>query len=185
LVERGFPDTVAGWMALPGVGAYTARAVMAFAHECDVGLVDTNSARVLARWHGRRLSVREAQEAADSCVPVGRGWAWNQAMLDLGALVCRSRPGCDGCPTAPWCGWKGQGPDPAIGTAGASGRQSRFEGSDRQARGRLLRAVGEGPLATAAAAGAMGCDRPRAGRLVALLVAEGLIRQTGDRLTLP
>src|SRR4051794_25211743 len=70
-------------LRLPGIGPYTARAVLAFAAERDVGVVDTNAARVLARSVGHRLSPGEVQDAADAAVPAGCGWAWNQAVLDL------------------------------------------------------------------------------------------------------
>ena len=66
------PDDLASLLALPGVGPYTARAVLAFAHGCDVGVVETNIARVLARTSGRRLTARAAQELADSAVPPAR-----------------------------------------------------------------------------------------------------------------
>jgi len=71
------PDTLEGLLALPGIGPYTARAVLAFAHEADVGVVDTNTGRILARVGGRRLGARAAQVAADAWVPAGEGWAWN------------------------------------------------------------------------------------------------------------
>jgi A/G-specific adenine glycosylase len=185
LAKVGTPTTVEGWMGLPGVGAYTARAVMAFALEDDVGVVDTNSARVLARWEGKRLTAGEAQRAADTAVPVGHGWLWNQGMLDLGATVCRPRPDCGRCPTKKWCGWKGQGSDPAVGTSGASGRQGRFDGSDRQARGRLLKAIGYASVRESDVNEVMGCASDRAARLVASLLADGLICRRDDHLTMP
>ena len=86
---------------LPGIGPYTARAVRAFAHEVEAAVVDTNVARILARWTGRRLTAREAQNLADQSVPAGRVWSWNQTLLDLGALTCTARaPNCKRCPLA-------------------------------------------------------------------------------------
>src|SRR5205085_919335 len=115
------------------------RAVQAFAFERDVGVVDTNVGRVLARWEGRALSPREAQANAEGAVPDGQGWAWNQALFDLAASVCTKRsPSCGDCPVRRWCRWHGEGDDPAVGSAGVSGRQSTFAGSDRQGRGRLV-----------------------------------------------
>lgn len=183
VVEHGgvLPEDLAGLLALPGIGPYTARAVLAFAHERDdVGVLDTNAARVLARWAGRPLGRAEAQQAADRAVPSGRGWAWNQAMLDLGATVCRARaPACGLCPTADACGWRRAGnpaPDPAVGSAGVSGGQSRFEGSDRQGRGRLVDALRVGPVPRGELAGAAGWpdDDGRAERVAQTLVADGL-----------
>jgi A/G-specific adenine glycosylase len=174
------PDDLDGLLALPGVGSYTARAVLAFAFERDVGVLDTNVARVLARRTGRSLRPREAQDAADRGVPPGDGWGWNQAMLDLGATVCTARrPRCDACPVRAGCGWAAAGcgdPDPAIGSAGVAGGQSRFEGSDRQGRGRLVAALRAAPVprdALATAAGWPG-DRDRAVRAASGLVRDGL-----------
>ena len=182
-------------LALPGVGPYTARAVQAFAFGIDTGVVDTNVGRILARWQGRRLGTREAQRTADELVPAGESWAWNQAMMDLGAQVCtRRNPSCGQCPAQPWCAWavevlgsepSGQ-PDPADRSAGVSTRQAPFEGSDRQARGRLLAALSDGPLPTERAAVEMGLehDEARAQRLVAELIAEGLVSAAGSQLRL-
>ncbi len=183
-----FPDTVEGLRVLPGVGAYTARAVLAFAFECDVAVVDTNAARVLARWAGRRLTARQVQTMADDAVPEGQGWAWNQAMLDVGALLCRPRrPACDRCPAAPACRWRGVGPDPAIGSAGVSSGQARFEGSDRQGRGRLMRRLGDGAIERDAAAMIMAWpgDPDRVARVLNDLMAEGLVMADGETLRLP
>jgi A/G-specific adenine glycosylase len=181
------PDDLAGLLALPGVGPYTARAVLAFAFERDVGVVDTNAARVLARWDGGALAARRVQELADASVPAGHGWAWNQAMLDLGATVClRRRPRCEACPVAAGCAWARAGhpePDPADGSAGVSGGQSRFEGSDRQGRGRLVAVLRQGgrlrPDELATAAG-WPDDAARARRAAGSLVADGLARWDGE-----
>jgi A/G-specific adenine glycosylase len=174
--------------ALPGVGPYTARAVLAFAFEHDVGVVDTNVARVLARTHGRRLRPAEAQSLADGWVPPGRGWAWNQALLDVGALVCgKRRWACATCPLESSCRWRGSGADPAEGSTGTSRRQTPFDGSDRQGRGRLLAALQGGPVGRSRLGVTMGWpdDPARAGRVAATLVADGLAVRGGDRYALP
>jgi A/G-specific adenine glycosylase len=181
------PDELADLVALPGVGPYTARAVLAFAFERDVGVVDTNAARVLARAAaGRTLGRAEAQRLADALVPVGRGWAHNQAMLDLGSQYCQARrPVCGACPVGAVCAWALAGhplPDPAIGSAGTSARQSTFSGSDRQGRGRLVAALRRGPVASGDVAATMGWpdDVVRAERVVRTLATDGLIRWRDD-----
>ncbi len=184
----GFPTDLEALLALPGVGPYTARAVMAFAFEADVAVVDTNAARVLARWSNRSLSAKEVQQRADAAVPTGEGWAWNQAMLDLGATVCTARaPRCNLCPVSKWCGWQGNGVDPAIGSAGVSGKQAPFAGSDRQARGRLLRAAARSPfmMSAAASAASLEHDEERAARTVQSLIDDGLLVLNGDEVRLP
>lgn len=186
------PADLSQLLALPGIGPYTARAVLAFAFESDaVGVLDTNAARVLARRAGRSLGRAEAQRLADEAVPCGRGWAWNQAMLDLGATVCTARsPRCDACPVARGCAWSAAGrptPDPAVGSAGVAGGQSPFAGSDRQGRGRLVDALRRGPVPVADLAEAMGWpDQPdRAARVAATLVADGIAEEREGWFTLP
>lgn len=186
------PDDLDQLLALPGVGPYTARAVLAFAFERDHGVVDTNAARVIARAvTGHRLTAREVQEHADELVPLGRGWAWNQAILDLGATTCVKRsPRCEVCPIAKRCAWASAGhpePDPAEGTAGTSGRQSRFDGSDRQGRGRLVRALSTGPVSLERVADAAGWpeDPDRARRVADGLVGDGLAEYVDGQLALP
>ena len=182
------PGDLTDLLDLPGIGPYTARAVLAFADEADVGIVDTNVARVLARWSGRELSPREVQERADASVPAGSGWAWNQTVLDLGATVCRARnPTCDDCPLSDGCVWRGKGIDPAIGSAGVSGRQATFEGSDREGRGRLVAALAENPVDDDGLATAMGWpdDPQRAERVAARLVLDGLVVTDGRCWHLP
>ncbi|MBS1848822.1 MAG: A/G-specific adenine glycosylase [Actinobacteria bacterium] len=184
------PDTLEDLLELPGVGPYTARAVLVFAFEHDVGVVDTNVARVLARWDAHPFHRRAAQDRADALVPEHRGWTWNQAMLDLGALVCTAaNPDCDGCPVRCWCAWHGDGADPAVGTAGTGSRQSRFEGSDRQGRGRLVDALRRGPVTDdpGALASVMGWpdDPARAARVAATLVTDGLVVVRDGTFRLP
>jgi A/G-specific adenine glycosylase len=181
------PDDLDALVALPGIGPYTARAVLAFAFERDVAVVDTNVARVLARLRGRRLTAREAQELADQLVPAGEGWRWNQSMLDFGALSCTKRaPRCCGCAAQELCGWRGEGDDPAVGSAGVSSRQSRFAGSDREGRGRLVDAMRAGPVPRRALAATMGWDDPeRAARVATGLVTDGLAVVVDDCYALP
>ncbi|HEX6424798.1 MAG TPA: A/G-specific adenine glycosylase [Acidimicrobiales bacterium] len=185
------PADLGALVSLPGIGPYTARAVLAFAFEQPVGVVDTNVGRVLARWEARRLRPAEAQALADALVPPGRAWAWNQAVMELGGTVCRRRrPGCGGCPARAWCGWAAAGaspPDPADGSAAVGTGQPRFEGSDRQGRGRLVEALCGGPVAVADLPAVMGWpgDPARADRVAAGLIADGLARRDGGRIRLP
>ena len=191
IVERHegvVPGRLHDLLELPGIGPYTARAVLAFADGVDVGIVDTNVARVLARWSGRRLRPNEVQAMADASVPLGSGWTWNQTLLDLGAVVCRARnPACTDCPIREGCSWRGRGEDPAGGSAGVTGRQARFEGSDRQGRGRLVATLAEGPVDVDRLPLVMGWsdDPGRAHRVAAALVADGLAVTDGRYWLLP
>jgi A/G-specific adenine glycosylase len=181
LVERHdgrVPGDLGELLALPGIGPYTARAVLAFAYERDVAVVDTNIARVLARVAGHRLTATRAQAVADELVPRGDGWGWNQVLMDLGATVCRPAPRCTDCPVSVACRWFIDGlpqPDPAVGSAGVSRTQAPFDGSDRQARGRVLRALASG------AQPAADFDE----RILAGLLDDGLARIDDGLATLP
>ncbi len=173
-------------LALPGIGPYTASAVLAFAFEADVGVVDTNIARLLARHQGEAMGATQVRTLAAALVPDGEGWWWNQTLMEIGARVCRPRtPTCGECPVRASCTWRGEGwpdPDPAVGSALVSSRQARFEGSDRQARGRLLGVLTEGPVPPAGLAAAAGLpdDPARATRVADGLVADGLARRRPD-----
>lgn len=104
------PDEERSLEALPGVGPYTAAAVASFAYEQRRLPVDTNVARVLRRAFGLRLDGargrRRLSRIAGDLLP-RRGpvaWEFNQAMMDLGATVCRARrPDCPQCPVRPAC----------------------------------------------------------------------------------
>jgi A/G-specific adenine glycosylase len=175
------PDDLDALLALPGIGPYTARAVLVFAFERDIGLVDTNAGRFVARaLAGHAVTAAEGQRLADGAVPAGEAWAWGQAVFDLGAAVCTKRaPACDRCPVVDSCAWAHSGwppSDPAIGSAGVSTGQSPFAGSFRQGRGRLVSVLRSGPIAPGSVAVASGWpdDAERAARAVASLVADGL-----------
>ena len=180
------PDDVDALLALPGIGPYTARAVLAFAFERDHGVVDTNAARVLARaFTGAPMGAAAVQRLADAVVPPGAAWAHNQSMLDLGATVCTARtPRCSSCPLVSGCAWRAAGggdpdgpvPDPARTTAGTSRPQARFAGSDRQGRGRILAALrsGQGVAADELDRVTMWGDEERSRRVADALVTDGL-----------
>jgi A/G-specific adenine glycosylase len=182
------PSTLDELLALPGIGQYTARAILAFAYRKDVAVVDVNVSRVLSRLEGEPLKARALQQLADQLVPEGLGWDWNQVMMDFGARHCTVRsPQCATCPVKKQCKWHGVGVDPAPLSAGASKPQAKFEGSDRQARGRAMRAVGDGVTTQKAIIRAMSLehDGDRAKTLLDALVNEGLLLRSGTRLTLP
>lgn len=92
---------------LPGVGPYTAGAVATFAYEQPAPAVDTNAGRVLRRVFGCRTA-KQVRATAVALQP-RRGksaWSFNQALMELGALVCTARaPKCDECPVRSYCIW--------------------------------------------------------------------------------
>jgi A/G-specific adenine glycosylase len=138
------PSDVDELLALPGVGAYTARAVAAFAYGERHPVVDTNVRRVLARaidgaGDPGPASTRRDLDAMDAQLPAGRAQArvFNAGVMELGAVVCTARsPRCDACPIAGQCAWRAAGYPPYEGATRAV--QKKYEGSDRQVRGHLL-----------------------------------------------
>lgn len=182
------PTSLDALLELPGIGAYTARAVQCFAHGDSVAVVDVNVSRVLSRLEGVSMSARSLQEFADVLVPKDSAWIWNQVMMDFGARQCTARtPKCPTCPVHAVCAWKGFGDDPASGSAGVSRPQLRFSGSDRQARGRAIKAVLNGITTSIEITEAMQLsdDNERAERLLNDLVVEGLLMRHGDFFSLP
>jgi len=106
VVRRGcFPQTAAGLRQLPGIGAYTSAAIAAIAFGEAAPAVDTNVERVVSRFHGLKRSPRiEIERLTRDLMPTDRPGDFAQAMMDLGATICRPRkPRCDACPLAPDC----------------------------------------------------------------------------------
>jgi A/G-specific adenine glycosylase len=173
---------------LPGVGPYTSAAVASIAFGAPVAAIDSNVQRIVARVaHGTEPDeVSPGVLAADA-----GGWVdlrdprgWNEALMDLGRDRCRPEPRCGACPVRPWCRFA------ASGRAGrASGRrQAPFEGSARQARGRVLAALRErstgATLPQLVRTTGIGSDR--VAPAAAALVADGLAeRTTAGRFQLP
>jgi A/G-specific adenine glycosylase len=148
--------------ALPGIGSYTAAAVASFAFGQRHAVLDTNVRRVLARlaagqpWAGGSSAASVAERRlAESLLPAEPAVAarWSVAVMELGALVCTAAsPRCGDCPVARECAWLAAGrPAPVAGTAGVNGatetvraagtdgrRTQKYDGTDRQCRGRLL-----------------------------------------------
>lgn len=100
-----FPRTLPELQRLPGVGRYTAGAVMSFAFGEDAPILDTNVARLLTRYYGLRAPRQSALwTLARGVIPRGQGHRLNQALMDLGALLCVARkPRCPSCPLRRAC----------------------------------------------------------------------------------
>lgn len=106
--ESGWPDSHDAWLKLPGVGAYTSAALSSILLKTPVGVVDGNVERVFARFNACDLvgpGLKKAcQKWANSIVDHADPGDWNQAMMELGATVCRQRnPECEKCPIRKGC----------------------------------------------------------------------------------
>lgn len=196
IVERHgglVPPTEEELRALPGVGEYTAAAVLAFAFGRRSVVLDTNVRRVIARAVGAteqpspHLTAAERARAA-ALVPAADAEAaqWSAAVMELGALVCTAAsPGCGRCPLERTCAWVRSG-RPAYD--GPVRRPQPFAGTDRQARGALLAVLREhpDPVARPALERAWAIDAEQRERALDGLVADGLVEPlAGDRFRLP
>lgn len=185
------PRDVDDLLALTGIGDYTARAVAVFAYGRRHPVVDTNTRRVLARAiegrsqpgppSKRDLAVMEGiLPAADADAAVV-----DAAAMELGATVCTARsPRCDACPISDVCAWRAAGyPD----TGDRRRRQARYEGSDRQARGAVLKTLRDAS-AHAVLLTDVVPDWPDAAqrdRAIDSLIADGLAEASEGYLRLP
>lgn len=167
IVERGWPRDVEGLRDLPGIGPYTAAAVASLGFGVRVPAVDTNLKRVLSRWHGEVLTGSILQDAAERAMGDDAG-VWNEAMMDLGAALCRPRsPRCGECPVSGWCA----GPE----TYEPPPKQARFEGSRRQARGAVIRLLTRREASLATLVDGVGWPPADLMEILEDLEAEGLI----------
>ena len=162
VAENGWPERLED---LPGVGAYTAAAVGAFAFGRQVVAVDTNARRLFAR-------------AGGLTPPPGEAATFNQATMELGARICTARrPRCGECPLAAGCPSAGRVTPAPARPAGSP--RARFEDTDRYVRGRIVAALADGAPLPA------GIGAERLDRAVAALERDGLIVREGARLRLP
>lgn len=185
------PRDVDSLLALSGIGDYTARAVAVFAFGDRHPVVDTNTRRVMARYlHGQAQPAPPSRRDLDdmaALLPAGaeESAIVNAAMMELGATLCTARaPKCEGCPLAPQCAWRTAGYP-----AGEDRRrkQAKFEGSDRQARGAVLRALREAIDHELPAHAVIGDwhDSAQRDRAIDSLIADGLLEADNDALRLP
>ncbi|MFH0907637.1 MAG: A/G-specific adenine glycosylase [bacterium] len=167
--HRGrFPDTLEGLLALPGIGPYTAAAVGSLAFGLDAAVVDGNVARVLSRvfvYGGDIQTVagkRWMQELAQALLPKGRAGEFNEAMMELGAMVCAPRgPRCPACPLRRVCAAAAEGdpeqypvkrkkksvPHKRVGAGIVADRRGRFLIAQRK-EGSMLGGLWEFPGGT-------------------------------------
>jgi A/G-specific adenine glycosylase len=170
------PDDIEGLLRLKGIGRYTAGAVACFAYERPVAMVETNIRRVLSRVF--RVAPAAVDTIAEGVVARQAAYRWNQALMDLGATLCRpERPMCLLCPLVADCG----GPVPKRTTQRRSSGAGAFAGSTRYYRGRLIEALRQAPHGTRVLleelVQMMGPDESveRLAGLVKQLAADGLV----------
>lgn len=177
-------------LALPGIGEYTADAILTFAYHRHCVLLDTNIRRVLARLQGYAYpppSLRKSErEYAATLVPADDESAsqWNGAIMELGSLVCTaSKPRCDACPLAPWCKWLEQGKPENAQRKPAQG----YKGTRREARGKIMAVLRETstPVAVEMLREESGLPEERFGPALSSLLADSLVEKTSTGYRLP
>jgi A/G-specific adenine glycosylase len=190
--DNEVPVDVDALLALPGVGPYTARAVAAFAYGVRTPVVDTNVRRVLARavrGHGEAGPARTTADLAEmaAVLPADppRARMVNAGTMELGQTICTARsPRCEECPLRETCAWRAAGYPAYEGPRAVT--QKRYEGSDRQVRGIVLRELraSDTPVPADVIAG-LWPDAAQLARAVDGLVRDGLVVRNGDALRLP
>jgi A/G-specific adenine glycosylase len=178
------PSDVETLLSLPGIGAYTARAIACFAYRQRVPVVDTNVRRVVARAvHGRAdAAASSSRDLADVDVLLPNdddAPRFSVALMELGATVCTARsPRCGICPLSV-CAWRSAGYPAATAPAR---RVQRYAGTDRQARGRLLDVLrtNDFPVTRAQLDVAWLSDTAQRDRALDSLLVDGLVEQTAD-----
>ena len=174
VVERHggcFPDSFEDALALPGIGEYTAGAILSIARGVPVPAIDANAARVLARVMCVRGRTDEAQfrrrvrEIAEEAMPDDRPGDFNQALMELGALICiAGRPGCLICPLTEVCLARLQGVQEEIPPPTSRPTRETAE---------AVAVVRDGPLALVA-------QRPEEGHWAGLWEFPGIEATDGD-----
>jgi A/G-specific adenine glycosylase len=183
------PDDRDELLKLPGVGPYTANAILSFVHGRDVAAIDVNLRRVIGRlaFGDAGAPMRDVEAVAAHSIPPGQSGDWNQALMDFAALQCTlRRPGCLLCPLRDVCRAAGAGEYVPISrpVRVAAERRASYRGSTRYQRGKVvdvLRQLPPGASLAAEEIGAALADDPAAGRfelepLLAGLARDGLIQ---------
>jgi len=179
------PRDYEGLRKLPGIGPYTAGAIMGFAYDSPAPCVDVNIQRVIARigWDAKRgVSHDEIAEAALRLVTASRSpHEWHSALMDFGSTVCTAKnPGCASCGLRGICASKGARGDEND----ASAPQSRFSGSVRWHRGQVLRALLQGPKTVQELQSIKSADKELLQEAIAAMERERLIKLRGMRVIL-
>jgi A/G-specific adenine glycosylase len=188
------PADIDALLALPGIGSYTAAAVASFAFGQRHAVLDTNVRRVLTRLVGGQPRAGSApspaeRRLAESLLPAEPAVAarWSVAVMELGAIVCTAaNPRCTACPVAGHCAWLAAG-RPEEPRAAARRRAQRYDGTDRQCRGRLLSLLRDGAVpATRADFESVWADPVQLARALDGLITDGLVDPLPDgRYALP
>lgn len=159
-----FPDTEQKLLLLPGIGPYTARAVLAFSLNKEVSVIDTNIRRILIHECNlpEETSMKELEEIALKLIPKGRSREWHNALMDYGSFVLTARE---------------------TGIAPLS-KQSPFKGSDREVRGFILKQLAKGEVVMSENIQGQFPEKD-VKKIIEKMVQDGLVKKAGSRVSFP
>jgi A/G-specific adenine glycosylase len=174
-------------ISLPGIGNYTANAILAFAFQKRSIVIDTNIRRVIARavlgqeWPTKSITKSE-REVIESLVPRQHKAAsmYSAAIMELGQVICVSKPKCDLCPIKKECNWVLEGKPAGVKV----NRTQAWHGTNRKCRGMILRAIREESSVTIHSLSKSWENREQLESCVEALIEEGFIKKSGRKLIL-
>ena len=173
------PDSIEELRQLPGVGEYTAAAIMAFAHKKRSLVLDVNVRRLFSRvLEGQDFPplhiTNSERELRTQLIPTD-AHTWAAATMELGALVCTStKPKCEICPLSNSCLWRAKG-FPSLHNA--KKRVQKWHGTDRQCRGVVIEFLRNHPKATKNSLSKIWEDSSQLEKCLETLICDGLIQK--------
>ncbi len=191
VLEKDFdnqvPDEFDSLISLPGIGDYTANAIIAFAFQKRSVVIDTNIRRVISRavlcqeWPTKSINTSE-REVIESLVPRQHKAAsvYSAAIMELGQVICVPKPKCDLCPIKKECKWVLAG----IPAGVKVNRTQAWHGTNRKCRGMILRAIREESSVTINSLSKSWENREQLESCVEALIDEGFIEKSGRKLVL-
>ncbi|HWF44364.1 MAG TPA: hypothetical protein VG537_06960 [Candidatus Kapabacteria bacterium] len=202
--RRPFPRTLDALQALPGVGRYTASAILAFKYNEDVPVVDVNIERVLSRiWkpmhtYSETLPIKQIYDLDAEILPRGESARWHEALMDFGSVVCTKKsPNCAACPIRYDCAssMKFLKKEQASLIEKIPPKEPRYFGHPRRIwRGRILTIVMDRSavslrVVTSSLQKTYGIEDDAFPKFISdlakILVGEGILARNGNNLTLP
>jgi A/G-specific adenine glycosylase len=184
--ENQVPQSLEELRALPGVGEYTAAAIMAFAHKKKSLVLDVNIRRLFSRvldgeeFPPLHITNTERQSRIEQIPKNAHTWA--AATMELGALICTAtKPKCEVCPLANSCLWRAKN-YPA--STNQKKKSQKWHGTDRQCRGTIVEHLRTNPRATKQSLSKLWSDKSQFEKCLASLVRDGLISKKNKNYSL-
>jgi A/G-specific adenine glycosylase len=180
------PQTLEDLRKLPGVGEYTAAAIMAFAHKKESLVLDVNIRRLFSRLlDGQELPplhiTNTERQSRTELIPK-QAHIWAAATMELGALICTAtKPKCEICPLAHSCLWRASGYPPSQTS---KKKVQKWHGTDRQCRGVVIEHLRHNKKANQSKLAKLWEDQSQLEKCLQALVKDGLITQTNKGFSL-